>query len=135
MKDWMVAPLAGLGIVGFGLVLLRSHVRTWAQQRADDTLDEDEKRFFERRYRRRRQTTALLIGVGAMIPVGDQLLPLEEHPAWFAAFWSIVLLATFWIVFQALGDMAQTKVHSRANLARTSVCRSAAWARLPRSRR
>lgn len=116
MPDWLVAPLAGLGIVAFGLVLLRSHVRSWKQQQADPSLDENERLFYERRYRRRMQTTAMLIGIGAMISVGDQIVPL--NPTWSTVFWAVVLLATFWMVFQALGDMAHTKVHTRANLAR-----------------
>ena len=118
MEQWFVAPLIGGCIVTFGLVLLRSHVRSWSQQQVDDTLDDHERDFCERRYRRRMQTTAMLIGVGAMIPVGDQLLPLDKSPVWFAIYWTVVLLATLWITFQALGDLAQTKVHSRANLAR-----------------
>lgn len=117
MPDWLVAPLAGLVVVVVGLIFMRSHLHSWNHQQADPTLDDNERDFFERRYRRRRQTTAMLIGIGAMIAVGDQLMPLVD-PAWSTVFWAAVLLATFWMVFQALSDMAQTKFHTRANLAR-----------------
>ena len=118
MEQWLVAPLTGGCIVVFGLFLLRTHVRSWHQQQADTSLDDHERDFCERRYRRRMQTTAMLIGIGAMVSVGDQLLPLDKSPVWFAVYWTVVLLATLWITFQALGDLASTKVHSRANLAR-----------------
>ncbi|MFK7822196.1 MAG: hypothetical protein AB8G99_26105 [Planctomycetaceae bacterium] len=118
MEQWLVAPVTGGCIVIFGLFLLRTHVRSWHQQQVDTSLDDHERDFCERRYRRRMQTTAMLIGIGAMVSVGDQLLPLDKSPVWFAVYWTVVLLATLWIAFQALGDLAQTKVHSRANLAR-----------------
>lgn len=117
MEPWLVAPLTGGGIVAFGLFLLRTHVRSWTLQQADQSLDDHERSFCERRYRRRMQTTAVLIGIGAMLSVGDQL-PLGKSPVWFTVYWAVVLLSTLWIAFQALGDMAQTKFHSRANLAR-----------------
>ena len=60
----------------------------------------------------------MLIGVGALVAVGDQLLSWEDAPGWFAVYWLIVLLITFWIVILAIGDMAQTKVHTRASMAR-----------------
>lgn len=115
MPEWLVSPLAGGGIVVFGLFLLRTHVSSWNQQRADESLDEYELTFYGKRYRRRLQTTAMLVGVGAMVAVEGQI---PKTPAWFAFYWLIVLLAIFWIAFQALGDLAQTKFHSRANLAR-----------------
>ncbi len=118
MQQWLVAPLTGGCIVAFGLFLLRTHKRSWNVQQFDETLDDHERAFCERRYRRRMQTSAILMGLGAMISVGDGLLPLEKSPAWFTVYWGMVLVATLWIVFQAVGDMAQTKVHSRANMAR-----------------
>jgi ABC-type transport system involved in cytochrome bd biosynthesis fused ATPase/permease subunit len=116
MEPWLVAPLAGGCTVAFGLFLLRTHVNSWNQQQADESLDDHERAFFERRYRRRMQTSAVLIGIGAMLSVADQL-PLGK-PLWLTVYLALLLLSTLWIAFQALSDMAQTKFHSRANLAR-----------------
>ncbi len=116
MEHWLVAPLAGGSIVVFGLFLLRTHVNSWNQQQADESLDDHERDFCERRYRRRMQTSAVLIGIGAMLSVADQL-PLGKA-VWLTVYLALLLLSTLWIAFQALGDMAQTKFHSRANLAR-----------------
>ena len=118
MDNDLVAPLVGGCIVTFGVILIRSHIRSHRKQLADPKLEEADRRFADRQFRRRMQTSALLVGIGALIPVGDQLLPLQRAPFGFAVFWSCVLLATVWVVFQALGDMAATKVHSRASLAR-----------------
>ena len=116
--SWLIAPLAGGGIVAFGLVLIRMHARQRAKHETDPDLDEHERLFHERRYRRRMQTSSMLMGVGALVAVGDQLFSWEEAPGWFAVYWLVVLLVTFWIVILAIGDMAQTKVHTRASMAR-----------------
>lgn len=116
--SWLIAPLAGGGIVGFGLVLIRMHARQRARHESDPGLDEHERLFHERRYRRRMQTSSMLMGVGALVAVGDQLISWEAAPGWFAVYWLVVLLVTFWIVILAIGDMTQTKVHTRASMAR-----------------
>ena len=105
-------------IIVFSAIWLFSHVIARRKQLADQSLDEQEHAFLDRRYRRRMQTSIILLIIGILIPIGDQWLPWERAPGWFTIYWVVILLATMWVVFRAIGDLALTRFHSRASLAR-----------------
>ena len=113
-----VAVIAGGAVMLVAAAMICSHVRAWRRERDDPQLDDDERAFLARRFRRRMQTSGLLLAIGILIPVGDQLLQLEHQPALFTLYWLAILLATMWIALLAVGDMVSTRVHRRASRAR-----------------
>jgi len=64
------------------------------------------------------QTSALLAILGVLIPVGDVLIPWQNHPVLFALFWGGLILMSLWVIMLGLGDAVSTAAHSRAQLAR-----------------
>ena len=118
MDNSSVAVIAGGAVMLVAAAMICSHVRAWRRERDDPQLDDDERAFLARRFRRRMQTSGLLLAIGILIPVGDQLLQLEHQPALFTLYWLAILLATMWIALLAVGDMVSTRVHRRASRAR-----------------
>ena len=87
-----VALFAGCGISLFAVCLLLTHMMSWRRQRNDPALTDEDRVWLAKRFRRRMQTSGMLVIIGVLIPVGDQLLPLD--PRWFAIYWLVVLAAT-----------------------------------------
>lgn len=118
MQDQLIAPLVGALLVIVGVVFLVSHFRTWKKQQNDPTLEDEDRLHYYRRFRRRVQTSALIVLIGVLIPIGDAWPLLRQNASLFALYWLIVLLLAFWIVLQAITDMASTGAHTRVALSR-----------------
>lgn len=108
-----------------GLVMIRAHWRAWQQHRqADEPVPADElgladRAYLHKRFRRRMQTSAGIILVGVLLPVGDFVIPwqrLANGPQLFTLYWGGVLLITLWIILMAMGDLTMTRLHSRSTL-------------------
>jgi hypothetical protein len=118
MDERFIAPLVGVVLVLLGGRMLRSHITAWRQQRDDPALGDQERNFYRARYRRRMQTSAMIVFLGILIPVGDYLITLKKAPGWLALFWVIVLLMTGWVIILGMADWLSTAAHTRAALAR-----------------
>jgi hypothetical protein len=112
----------GAALLVAGLLMMRSHTRTWRHQKADQKLGPSDITFYGRRYRRRMQASGMLALIGVLLPVGEaiKLLPLPRR--WvaltWAVFWIVVLLLVLWLVVLAIGDMISTRVYSTIALNR-----------------
>lgn len=88
-----------------------------AQKRGERRLLESakspgERGFLSRRVRRRSQVAGLIMLIGAMIPIGDALIPGEawkDRPGTFAIYWLIVIGLALWTIVLALGDIVSTQ--------------------------
>jgi hypothetical protein len=111
------ALIVGTVLVISGSLAIRSHVRSWRQQKDDPTFEDRE--YYGRRYRRRMQMSAMLVILGVLIGVGDVLLPFQKaHPGPVALYWIGVLLLTGWLILLGLADFFSTLAYGRVELAR-----------------
>ncbi len=117
-KSWWVSAAFGGALIIGGVLMLRSHLRTWNRQQADPELDDEDRHFLQRRFRRRMQASGLLTLIGVMLPLGDVVRLFAGSPWWFAVYWIVVLILVMWLFVLALGDMALTKVHTTVALNR-----------------
>ena len=122
MPDWLPMTITGASLLVLGVLMMRSHTRTWRYRQSDESLDEGESQYFKSQYRRRMQTSAIIALLGVMLFVGDVVLPLflerKNLAAVFGVYWLVVLLLTLWIFVLAWGDVAAIRVHSQTALAR-----------------
>ena len=116
--DWYISASVGAAIVIAGVLLMRSHYRSWSQQQEDPELDERQRRHLQRRYRRRMQASGLLTLIGIMIPIGDIESVFGDQPVLFAVYWFAVIALVMWVALLALGDLAATRAHSQVDLRR-----------------
>ena len=117
MDNWLPSVVAGVLLVLFGAAFCRWHFVSWQQQRHDETLSDEDRTHLYRRYRRRMKTSLVIILIGILIPVGDQVRALQR-PWTFTAWVSLVLFLALWLVLMALGDIAVTRTHTRVKLSR-----------------
>lgn len=114
MNDW-VPILVGGSLSVFGLVLVRSHVTKWREQQ-EDCADDNEREFCHRMYRRRMQTSCVLILVGILIPVGDQIFVHNPPmPLTFTFYFGTVLLMLFWVMFRGVRELLAISLYSRVS--------------------
>ena len=122
MKDWLPMTLAGAFLVVLGLLMIRSHLRTWRRHRDDSSLTDRELQYYFSQYRRRMQTSAIIALLGVLLFVGDvvlpRVLPQADFAGVFGIFWIMVLCLTLWIVFLAWGDITAIRIHSKTVLNR-----------------
>jgi hypothetical protein len=117
-NPWPALAVA-VALVGIGVSLMTSHVRSWRRQRTDPTLDEQDRVYYHRRYRRRMQISAMLAILGVLIGMGDAMLPFQgKHPIPTTLYWIGVLLMTGWVMLLGFGDLLSTAAYGRAELAR-----------------
>jgi len=117
-NPWPALAVA-VALVGIGVSMMSSHVRSWRRQRSDPTLEERDLVYYRRRYRRRMQISAMLAILGVLIGVGDALLPFQRrHPIPTTLYWIGVLLMTGWVMLLGFGDLLSTAAYGRAELAR-----------------
>jgi len=117
-NPWPALAVA-VALVGIGVSMMSSHVRSWRRQRSDPTLDERDLVYYRRRYRRRMQISAMLAILGVLIGMGDALLPFQrKHPIPTTLYWIGVLLMTGWVMLLGFGDLLSTAAYGRAELAR-----------------
>ena len=117
MNNWLPSVVAGGLLILFGAAFCRWHITSWRQHRHDETLSDEDRTFQYRRYRRRMKTSLVIILIGILIPVGDQVRALQR-PWTFTAWVLLVLLLALWLILMALGDIAVTRTHTRAKLSR-----------------
>ena len=106
----------GVILVVLGAGLARWHWVAWAAQRRDSTASDRELLYYRAQFRRRLQVSVILMTLGILIPVGDALMMQRQRPGLFAAYWSIVLLMTLWIVLLAAVDWLAGRIQRRAAL-------------------
>jgi hypothetical protein len=117
-NPWPALAVA-VALVGIGISMMSSHVRSWRRQQNDPTLEEQELVYYRRRYRRRMQISAIIAILGVLIGMGDALLPFQRmHPLPTTLYWIGVLLLTGWVMLLGLGDLWSTAAYGRAELAR-----------------
>lgn len=117
-NDWIISTSAGIALIGVGVALMRSHLRSWNAQKGDASLPEKERRYLHSRFRRRMQASALLAVLGVLIPLGDIVVPWKQFPGLGAAYWFFVLLLALWVIVLGIADAMATSAHSRAELGR-----------------
>ena len=111
--DTLPALIAGLLLVGFGIVSAWLQIRT--RRTLSPLLEEDDlaRTHADRQLRRRLQVSAMLGIVGVMIPLGDQLEQFfQGRPGLFFAYWMVVLFLVAWTVLMALGDWMSSSAYS-----------------------
>jgi len=102
----------GVFLVGLGIVFLRSHWLTW-QRRQDDPEGAAKSLHFHRsQFRRRMQTSALIIAIGVLIPVGDALFVHFPNRMVFGLYWFGVLVLVGWVVVLAMADLVAGRVYT-----------------------
>ena len=116
--DWYISASVGVAIVIAGVLLLRSHYRSWQQQQADPELDDRERRHLRRRFRRRVQASGLLTLVGVMIALWGVESIFRNAPGLFSVSVFVVIGLTMWVALLAMGDLAATRAHSQVDLSR-----------------
>lgn len=135
MDNWQVGAAVGGILVLFGLTLIRTHVVNWRRIKNDPHLPDRDRHYYYRRYRRRMQTSGLLAVIGVLIPVGDSLIPWQNFPGLFLAYWGGIVLLALWMILLALGDYTSTRVHSQAELDRIRQKQAALEAQVARMKR
>jgi len=122
MPIWIPMTITGTSLLVLGVLMMRSHVRTWRRHQSDQSLDERERQHFRSQFRRRMQTSAIIALLGVLLFVGDVVLPLvldeKDFVGTFGVYYIVVLLLTLWIFVLAWGDVAAIRVHSQTALAR-----------------
>lgn len=88
--------------------MIVSHMRTWRGLQQEE-LDAEEFDYRRRQFRRRMQTSAMLGVLGVAILVGHPLTLWLDSPAFFLAFWGVIVLVVLWMCLLALVDMWATK--------------------------
>jgi signal transduction histidine kinase len=118
--EWLPAVVVGGFLVLLGGWFLKLHVSTWRRHLADSTLDANERAYLRRQFLRRMQASGLIVLIGILLPVGDQLLRPERGISALGAtlYWLTVLGLTCWVLLLAMADMVSTRAHSRAALSR-----------------
>jgi drug/metabolite transporter (DMT)-like permease len=120
MNDWLPLTLSGAFLVVLGVLMIRSHRRTWQRHRDDSSLAQRELQYFFAQYRRRLQTSAIIALLGVLLFVGDVVLPRilyeEDFMEVFPFFWIVVLCLTLWIFILAWGDVTAIRIHSKTVL-------------------
>ena len=118
MHDWFVAVAVGGMLIVIGTLMIRAHLNTWREQRQDTSLDEMDRKHYYRRLRRRTQTSALIVVLGILIPLGDSPFVWGQGPAVSTLCWIAALIITGWIILLALADLVATRSHARVALSR-----------------
>jgi drug/metabolite transporter (DMT)-like permease len=128
IQELFASLVFGAALLVLGGFLIRWHIRTWREQRGDNSLDDGERRFSRAQFRRRFQIALLLMFLGGLIPLADYLMTARLLSNVSAALLILGLLAVaLWIMLLAALDWLSSRVQQRA--ARLSL------ARLERQRR
>ena len=131
----VVSAIFGGCVLLLGLLLQLSHRAAWLQEKIDFANEPRELRYFVSRYRRRSQTSGLIALVGLLIPIAD--LPIvwkQLGPLASAILWTAIGGLCLWIGLLAIGDLATTRAHSRATIARLDAHKDQLMEQLERLR-
>jgi hypothetical protein len=106
----------------------------WRYRRPDIEADELSRQHAARQLRRRLQVSGLLMLIGILIPLGDQLPFFRQAPAAFVFFWGAILLLTGWIALLAIADLASARAYHRVASVRLRQARRELEAQLEQYR-
>lgn len=118
MQVDLVSLTVGGCILAFGLILIWSNWTVWVRHKLEFANDSHELRHSHFQFRRRVQTSGLIALLGVLIPVADLAFIWQQGIVLVSLLWIAICCVCLWIVLLALGDLATTRAHSRATLAR-----------------
>lgn len=113
-----ITAIFGGCLLLIGVLLQLLHRSAWRGEQVEFANDPRELRHLEARYRRRSQTARLIALVGLLIPVVDLPFVWRLGPLAPTILWGTIGCLCVWIGLLAIGDLATTRAHSRATLAR-----------------
>jgi hypothetical protein len=99
-------------LVVVGVLMMRAHRRTWAQQQDDPGLNQSELTRLRKRYRRRMQMSGMIAVLGVMLGVGDAVI-WEQNLQLIAIFWIVVIGLGVWLLVLGMGDLVSVRVDSK----------------------
>jgi len=99
-------------LVVVGVLMMRAHRRTWAQQQDDPGLNQSELTRLRKRYRRRMQMSGMIAVLGVMLGVGDAVI-WEQNLQLIAIFWIVVIGLGAWLLVLGMGDLASVRIDSK----------------------
>lgn len=124
----------GSCVLLLGVWLQLSHRAAWQREQIEFANDPRELRHFDSRYRRRRQTSGLIALVGLLIPIVDLPIVWNLGPFSSTILWGAIGCLCLWIGLLAIGDLATTRAHSRATMARLEAHKEQLMEQLERLR-
>jgi len=113
--------------------MMIGHVRTWKNQRQDESLLDSDRKYLRNRYLRRMQTSAVVAIVGCLIGIGDAFI-WQLGPAIATFYWMFVIMLVFWIALLAIGDLTSVRTHSQTAMSQLESTRKELEAELARHR-
>lgn len=135
LKPDAVSAIFGGCVTLLGVLLQLPHRAAWLREKVEFANDPRELRYLHARYRRRSQTSGLIALVGLLIPIAD--LPIvwkQLGPLASTILWGAIGCLCIWIGLLAIGDLATTRAHSRATLARLEAHKDQLMEQLERLR-
>lgn len=107
------APAFGFALFVLGVAFLRRHRRTWRERKNDPHVDLAERTYYRGQYRRRMVTSGLLVALGLLIPIGDQLLDRRFAATMVILFWAGVMSLVLVVLLLGLVDFFATSMHTK----------------------
>jgi len=108
----VVTAVFGVALLIAGVVMMRSHRRTWARQQGDLGLNESDRQRLRSRYRRRMQMSGMIAALGAMMGVGDALI-WEQGFEVATIYWIVVIGLGGWLLLLGMGDLMSVRIDSK----------------------
>ncbi len=112
------APAFGFALVVLGLAFLRRHRRSWHDLKSDPAVAPGERNYYYRQYRRRVLTSGLLVLLGVLIPVGDQLFDRRFPVMTGTLYWVGVMSLVLFVLLLGVVDFFATGMHTKDALLR-----------------
>ena len=132
-NNWVPAAIFGGSLVLLGAGMMYGHARAWKQQRADESLEDSDRRHLRNRYLRRMQTSGAVVFTGCLIGIGDAFI-WQLGPAVATFYWLFVIMLVFWIALLALGDLTSVRTHSQTAMSQLESTRKELEAELAKHR-
>jgi len=95
-----------------GVLMMRAHRRTWAQQQDDPGFNPRDLTRLRTRYRRRMQMSGMIGVLGVLLGVGDALI-WEQDLQLIAIYWIVVIGLGVWLLLLGMGDLASVRIDSK----------------------
>ena len=116
MNDVLLTILVSSGLVVLGLSLMVWHLRQNRQHQADPQLDDHARKYFRAQCRRRVQIAGLLLLLGILIPLGDDLfIAWQNFPRAWIMLWMGIGGILLWIMLLAAVDWLASQFHARTH--------------------
>ena len=114
------AIIVGVAVIVVALVMMSFVWRAKKSFESSEQTDERLRLHAERQFRRRMQVSVMMMILGILIPVGDQLDDLfkQHRPLLFLVWIMCIFALLFWMVLLALGDWVSTVVFSKVEQGR-----------------